>query len=182
MSPAREHAPPRPREISELVLGVDPGSRITGYGVIRCLGRRHQLVESGLIKAGTGALAERLAVIYDGLTEVIDRHQPREMAIEKVFVARSADSALKLGQARGVAIVAAVHQGLSVSEYAARTVKQAVTGTGSASKAQIQHMVRALLGLNQVPSADAADALAIAICHLHTRESEQRVGVAAARR
>jgi crossover junction endodeoxyribonuclease RuvC len=166
---------------SGLVLGVDPGSRITGYGVIRAhevlrgRDRRHQLVESGVIKTGEGDLAVRLAVIYDGLTEVIDRHSPEEMAIEQVFVARSADSALKLGQARGVAIVAAVHRGLVVSEYAARTVKLAVTGTGSATKAQIQHMVRALLGLTRVPPADAADALAIAICHLHTREGERRV-------
>ncbi len=158
-----------------LVMGVDPGSRITGYGLIRDIDRRHQLVESGLIKAGDGDLVGRLAVIYDGLTEVIDRHQPTEMAIEKVFVARSADSALKLGQARGVAIVAAAHRGLKVSEYAARMVKQAVTGTGSASKAQIQHMVRALLRLTELPPSDAADALAIAICHLHTCEVEQRV-------
>ena len=118
---------------------------------------------------------DHLLAIYDGLVEVIDRHRPQEMAIEQVFIARSADSALKLGQARGVAIVAAVRRGLAVSEYAARTVKLAVTGTGSASKAQIQHMVRALLGLTSVPPSDAADALAIAICHIHTRESERRI-------
>ena len=162
-------------ERSGLILGVDPGSRITGYGVIRCLGRSNQLVESGLIKGGDRELPGRLAAIYDGLTEVIDRHRPQEMAIEQVFMARSADSALKLGQARGAAIVAGVHGGLAVSEYAARSVKQAVTGTGSASKAQIQHMVRALLGLTSVPPSDAADALAIAICHIHTREGERRI-------
>lgn len=161
-----------------LVLGVDPGSRITGYGVIRGLERRHQLVESGLIKAGSGDLVERLAAIYDGLTEVIDRHRPQEMAIEQVFVARNAESALKLGQARGVAIVVAAHKGLRVSEYAARRVKQAVTGTGAASKEQIQHMVRALLGLTRVPPSDAADALAIALCHLHTSEGDQRLSIA----
>ena len=162
-------------ERSGLILGVDPGSRITGYGVIRCLGRSNQLVESGLIKGGDHDLPGRLGVIYAGLTQVIHRHRPQEMAIEQVFMARSADSALKLGQARGVAIVAAVHGGLEVSEYAARSVKQAVTGTGSATKAQIQHMVRALLGLTSVPPSDAADALAIAICHIHTRDGERRL-------
>src|SRR5690606_40794776 len=121
--------------------------------------------------------------IYQALTEIIDRYHPEQAAIEQVFMAKNADSALKLGQARGVAIVAAVERGLPVSEYAARSVKQSVVGRGDADKSQVQHMVMTLLKLAAKPQADAADALAIALCHAHTTQSlVQDAGVRGSRR
>jgi crossover junction endodeoxyribonuclease RuvC len=155
-----------------LILGIDPGSRITGYGIIDCLGSTNEYVTSGCIRLTRGfSLPEKLEEIFKGITEIIGQYSPQEMAIEEVFMARNADSALKLGQARGVAIVAAKLQGLPVSEYAAKKVKQAVVGTGAASKEQIQHMVRVLLKLPGNPQQDAADALAIALCHINTTNS-----------
>lgn len=151
-----------------LILGIDPGSRITGYGVINAVGARIDYVASGCIRISGDILAERLQQVYAGVSEVIERYQPQEMAIEQVFMARNADSALKLGQARGVAIVAAANQALPVAEYAARRVKQSVVGNGNADKVQVQHMVAHLLKLPGLPQADAADALAIALCHAHT--------------
>lgn len=150
-----------------IILGIDPGSRVTGYGVICQSGRQLRYLGSGCIRTKSDVLAERLKIIYAGVSEIITQYQPDCFAIEQVFMARNADSALKLGQARGAAIVAAVNQQLPVFEYAARLVKQTVTGTGGAEKQQVQHMVCALLGLNAVPQADAADALAIAITHTH---------------
>ena len=150
------------------VIGIDPGSRLTGYGVIDVDGRKLRYVASGCIRASEGKLPERLAVIYKSVNQLIIEHQPESMAIEDVFLARNPDSALKLGQARGVAIAAGVAQGLPIHEYAARKVKQTVVGTGAAGKEQVQHMVRVLLGLPGTPQADAADALAIAICHVNT--------------
>jgi crossover junction endodeoxyribonuclease RuvC len=123
---------------------------------------------SGCIRPRTGAFVERLGEIYHGVEALIREHAPDEMAIEEVFIASNPASALKLGQARGVAVAAAVAHGLPVTEYAARRVKLAVVGTGSASKTQVQHMVRVLLRLSGSPAADAADALAIAICHVNT--------------
>ncbi len=154
-----------------IILGIDPGSRVTGYGLIRVVGNRHEHVASGCIRTGSGELPVRLERIHSGLAEVIAVHTPAQCAIEKVFVHRSNESALKLGHARGVALLTAVLAGLDVTEYGASTVKQAVVGTGRADKTQVTHMVRALLGLREPLEADAADALAIAICHAHTRGS-----------
>ena len=154
-----------------VILGIDPGSRITGYGVICSKGSKIEHIANGCLKVGDGELADRLSKIYAGLSEVIEIHQPIEMAIEKVFMAKNADSALKLGQARGVAIVASSNRNIPVAEYSARQVKQAVVGRGAADKKQVQHMVAALLRLDHTPGEDAADALAIAICHANTRTS-----------
>lgn len=155
------------------VLGIDPGSRRTGYGIVEVRGRRVSYVGSGCISVGSGALPPRLAEIYRGVSDLVALHQPTELAIEQVFVARNARSALILGQARGVAIAAGVANGLDISEYAARQVKLAVVGTGRASKEQVQHMVQHLLALNGPPQADAADALAIALCHVNTAQPDQ---------
>jgi crossover junction endodeoxyribonuclease RuvC len=158
-----------------IILGVDPGSRITGYGLIRTQGRHIEYLDSGCIRMGEKPLAERLQVIYAGLAEIIATYRPMEFAIEQVFLARNADSALKLGQARGTAIVCAANAGLLVFEYSARQVKQAVVGKGSADKSQVQHMVQALLKLSRKPQADAADALAIALSHSNLRQSMLRL-------
>ena len=151
------------------VLGVDPGSRVTGYGVIDVDGDALRYVASGCIYTARGPFTGRLADIYRGVEEVIAAYSPQEFVVEEVFFARNPQSALKLGQARGVAIAAAVKSTLPVSEYAARAVKQAVVGTGNATKAQVAYMVRALLSLSGEPASDAADALAVAICHVNTR-------------
>ncbi|GGO80704.1 crossover junction endodeoxyribonuclease RuvC [Marinobacterium nitratireducens] len=154
-----------------LILGIDPGSRVTGYGVINQVGGRNDYVASGCIRIRGDELAARLQQVYAGVSEIIETYCPQEMAIEQVFMARNADSALKLGQARGVAIVAGSNRELPVYEYAARKVKQSVVGNGGADKVQVQHMVAHLLKLPGLPQADAADALAIALCHAHTRSS-----------
>ena len=150
------------------VLGIDPGSRLTGYGVIEVVPGGVRYLASGCIRTTSGPFPHRLAEIYEGIAAIIAEHQPGMMAIEEVFLARSPASALKLGQARGVAIAAGVVHGLPVHEYAARTVKQGLVGTGRASKAQVEHMVRVILSLPGPPQADAADALALAICHVNT--------------
>ena len=152
----------------KLILGIDPGSRRTGYGIVECRGNKVHYVASGCINVARFDTPERLKQIYQGLTELIQTYRPDEAAIEQVFMAKNAQSALTLGQARGVAIAAAVNFELPVHEYAARQVKQAVVGTGKASKAQVQHMVSVLLELSGQPQADAADALAIALCHVNT--------------
>jgi crossover junction endodeoxyribonuclease RuvC len=154
-----------------LILGIDPGSRRTGFGVIHHVGSRSEYVSSGVIRIPETALPARLKVIFDSVREIIAKYAPEEMAIENVFMAKSAGSALKLGQARGAAIVAAVSNDLPVFEYEARKVKQSVVGTGAATKQQVQHMVKALLLLPGDPQEDAADALAIALCHAHTHKS-----------
>ncbi len=150
------------------VLGIDPGSRITGYGLIRVDGGSPAFVAAGRIRPPAGAMPARLGRIYGDVTELIATYGADVLAIEDVFLAHNAQSALKLGQARGVAIAAAVAANLEVFEYSARTVKKAVVGTGRATKAQVQHMVRVLLNLGGLPAPDAADALAIAICHVNT--------------
>jgi crossover junction endodeoxyribonuclease RuvC len=149
------------------ILGVDPGLRVTGFGIIERSGSKLQYVTSGCVRSGTGELSTRLKTILDGLAEVIAANAPQEVAIEKVFVNVNAQSTLALGQARGTAICAAVLAGLPVSEYTALQVKQSVVGKGHAGKDQVQHMVRRLLALPGDPSPDAADALACAICHAH---------------
>ncbi len=148
-----------------IILGIDPGSRITGYGVIRAEQGKFQYLDSGCIRTKSDSLPTRLKQIYDGVSQIIELYRPDEMAIEQVFMARNPDSALKLGQARGAAIVATTNHDISVSEYSARQIKQAVVGTGAADKTQVQHMVTALLKLSATPQADAADALGVAICH-----------------
>ena len=149
-----------------IILGIDPGSRKTGFGLISSLGSTQEYIASGTIHIDTTfTLPERLKVIFDSVTEIIQEYSPQEMAIESVFVSKNASSALKLGQARGAAIVAGVNQELPVSEYEAKKIKQAVVGTGSADKAQVQHMVKILLKLPTAPKEDAADALAVALCH-----------------
>lgn len=152
-----------------LILGIDPGSRITGYGVLDVTEPKPKYVTSGCIRTRGDDLAQRLAQVYAGVSEVIGLHAPGEFAIEQVFMSKNADSALKLGQARGTAIVCAANHGLPVSEYGPRQIKQAVTGGGAADKAQVQHMVTAILGLSGTPQADAADALAIALTHAYAR-------------
>lgn len=154
-----------------IILGIDPGSRLTGYGVIRQTGRKLDYLGSGCIRTSVDDLPTRLKRIYAGISEIIIQFQPDMVAIEQVFMAKNADSALKLGQARGAAIVASVNHDLPVFEYAARLVKQTVVGTGSADKVQVQHMVKTLLKLSASPQADAADALAIAITHVHSSQS-----------
>ena len=149
------------------ILGIDPGLRVTGFGVIDRTGSRLAYVTSGCVRSGTGELAARLKAILDGLQEVIAAQRPGEVAIEKVFVNVNAQSTLALGQARGTAICAAVLAGLPVAEYTALQVKQSVVGNGHAKKEQVQHMVKRLLALPGDPSPDAADALACAICHAH---------------
>ena len=149
------------------ILGIDPGLRITGFGIIEQNGANIVYVASGCIKSGGADLPGQLKTILENLREVIGEHRPQQIAIEKVFVNVNPASTLALGQARGTAICAAVDAGLPVSEYTALQVKQAVVGNGHASKEQVQHMVKRLLSLAGAPSADAADALACAICHAH---------------
>ena len=157
------------------ILGIDPGSITTGFGVVDIEGKKTSYVTSGCIRTEGDNLADKLKSIFVYVNEIIDQHQPDEFAIEKVFMARNADSALKLGQARGVAICAASLASLPVHEYAATQVKQSIVGHGRASKDQIQHMVTALLKLQGVPQADAADALAIALCHVNMRDGIARI-------
>ncbi|QHJ13698.1 Crossover junction endodeoxyribonuclease RuvC [Paraglaciecola mesophila] len=154
-----------------IILGIDPGSRITGYGVIQRVGRQQQYLGSGCIRMQGDALAPRLQQIFDGVSQLILQYKPDMFAIEQVFMAKNPDSALKLGQARGAAIVAASNQGLDVAEYSARQIKQSVVGNGNAQKSQVQHMVTFILKLPGTPQADAADALAVALCHSHTNEN-----------
>ncbi|AEA78806.1 crossover junction endodeoxyribonuclease RuvC [Vibrio cholerae] len=154
-----------------VILGIDPGSRVTGYGVIRQQGRHLIYLGSGCIRTSDLELPLRLKQIYAGVSEIITQFQPDAFAIEQVFMAKNADSALKLGQARGSAIVAAVNADLPVYEYAARLIKQAVVGTGAADKSQVQHMVQQMLKLPGKPQADAADALGVAICHANTNKT-----------
>ena len=149
------------------ILGIDPGLRITGFGVIEKSGSRLSYITSGCIKSPAGELPERLYCILQSLREVIAVHQPQQVAVEKVFVNINPQSTLSLGQARGTAICAAVDAGLPVAEYTALQVKQAVVGNGHAVKTQVQEMVKRLLRLSGMPGADAADALACAICHAH---------------
>ena len=150
------------------ILGIDPGLRITGFGVIEKHGQKLAYVASGCVKTDEKAsLPERIRTLLDGIAEVISAHAPHEAAVEKVFVNVNPQSTLLLGQARGAALSALVAADLPVAEYTALQVKQAVVGHGKAAKTQVAHMVVRLLGLPGEPSADAADALACAICHAH---------------
>lgn len=154
------------------IIGIDPGSRCTGYGVIDSDGLRHRYVTSGYIKIGGEELADRLGMIFREISHIVSQWQPQIMAVEQVFVNKNADSALKLGQARGAAICAGIHAGLEIGEYAPRAIKKAVIGKGGADKQQIQQMMKILLNLDALPQSDEADGLAIALCHanhLHVR-------------
>lgn len=152
-----------------IILGIDPGSRFTGYGIIWEKGAQQGCVTYGRIQPTQKNPSDRLYLIYEQLNDIIQTYQPQEIAIEQVFFHINAQSALKLGQARGAALVAAASQALPVTEYSAKQVKQAVVGYGAANKAQVQHMITSLLKLKEKPETDAADALAIALCHCHTR-------------
>ncbi len=157
------------------ILGIDPGSRITGFGIIDTDGRRSVHVASGCIRAGDQALPVRLQIIFAGVQELMARYQPAAVAVEQVFLARNADSALKLGQARAAAICATFGAGAEIHEYAARAVKQAIVGLGSAEKSQVSHMVAVLLNHREALQVDAADALAVALCHAHTQPLKSRL-------
>lgn len=151
------------------ILGIDPGSRVTGYGVIDVHGDRTRHVASGCIRLSDSGFTERLNEIYTRIGALCAEFRPQAVAIEQVFMHRNADSALKLGQARAAAICGTFAGGAALHEYAAREVKQAVVGRGGAHKQQVQHMVRAILSLADEPPPDEADALAVAICHAHSR-------------
>ena len=147
-----------------LILGIDPGSRVTGYGLVDVEGRKPRYVASGCIRLREPSLQLRLQTLYGSIQTLCDQYQPEFSAIEQVFVGRGADAALKLGHARGVAMLGLANAGLDVQEYAARAVKQAVAGSGAADKIQVQSMVCRLLALEKTPPEDAADALAVALC------------------
>jgi crossover junction endodeoxyribonuclease RuvC len=154
------------------ILGLDPGSQRTGFGVIECHGPDYRHVAHGCIAVAGLELAERLRRIFEALQALISEHVPGEIAVERVFVNRNVDSALKLGQARGAALCA-VPQGTPVFEYAPRAIKLALVGSGAAEKVQVAHMIKTLLQLDGKISPDASDALAIAVCHAHTRRLHQ---------
>ncbi len=157
------------------ILGIDPGSRLTGVAVIEVRGDRVVALQHGVIKAGSGAFPERLGLIFNGVRELVAEWQPSEAAIETVFVSHNASSAIKLGQARGAAMCAVIDAGVEVAEYSPRSIKQAIVGRGAADKVQVQHMVRMLLNLSENPTEDAADALAVALCHHHTSGTLERM-------
>lgn len=156
-----------------IILGIDPGSRVTGFGLIQVEGQRLTYLDSGAIRTAAGEFPQRLHTIFEGIRELISQYSPDESAIEKVFMHRNPDSALKLGQARGAAICALTSLDLHVSEYTPAEVKKATVGNGNAAKEQVQHMITALLSLPTTPQEDAADALAIAICHANGRQMRQ---------
>lgn len=161
----------------EAILGIDPGSLVTGWGVIEAEGNRLRHAAHGIIATSTAAgQAERLKQIYRGIQDVIRRYRPAVVSLEKVFFSRNVQSALKLGQARGVAVLAAAESEIGLCEYSATEIKVAVVGYGHATKEQIQKMVIALLGVRGDLRADAADALAAAICHIHRRTYQARIG------
>lgn len=170
--------------VSVRILGLDPGSRRTGFGVIDCRGAELVAVAHGCVNVARSAPVARLRLIFEQLQALLAEHRPLEVAVERVFVSRNADSALKLGQARGAALCA-LPATLPVFEYAPRAVKLAVVGSGAAEKFQVAHMVRALLRLSERPGADACDALAVAVCHAHARRLatllQQRAGARAGR-
>ncbi len=162
------------------VLGIDPGSRITGYGLVEQQGSSLLHVDNGAIFTDKAAdFPGRLKLIFEGISQVICEYRPVAVAVEDVFFSTNVRSALKLGQARGAAIAAAVHAGLPVFEYTALQVKKAVVGEGKAAKEQVQRMLKALLSLPEVAQADASDALAVAVCHINSHALRARTGPAA---
>ena len=157
------------------ILGIDPGSRITGYGVVEFSSGNITHIEHGIISLVSGDMGRRLRDLADGLEKVIERTGPVEMAIERVFVGANAQSALKLGQARGVAILTAARSDMLISEYSPNQIKKAVVGRGHANKNQMKFMVRALLSLSESLTSDSADALAVAICHCNTSSQKTKI-------
>ena len=160
------------------IIGIDPGSRIMGIGIIDSDGRYNKHVFSTCVRMGKESFPERLGIIYRAITDVIQTHQPQQMSIEDVFVSNNPSSALKLGQARGAAICAGVINGLEVHEYTARAVKQSVVGKGSADKDQVMHMVKILLNLSGKLQVDTSDGLAIALCHAHNGAYKTKIAQA----
>ena len=159
------------------VLGLDPGSLRTGYGIVDCVDGREAHVASGCLRVTGINLALRLNFIHEQVALLIERYLPDEVAIERVFMHRNADSALKLGQARGAALAAAAARGAAIYEYAPRAIKLAVVGTGAADKAQVAHMVQVLLAIGKPATSDVSDALAIALCHAQARRSAGRLAM-----
>ncbi|HAY45869.1 MAG TPA: crossover junction endodeoxyribonuclease RuvC [Gammaproteobacteria bacterium] len=157
------------------VLGLDPGSQITGVGIVEQQGTKLVWIAHEAIRLPKGELGERLRVLYERLLEIILQYRPTVMAIEKVFIAKNPHSALVLGHARGVAMLAAVNNGLDVQELAATEIKKSIVGRGRAEKKQVQHMVRVLLSLRESPQEDASDALAAAICQLHMMQMQRAI-------
>jgi crossover junction endodeoxyribonuclease RuvC len=153
------------------IIGLDPGSRITGVGIID----GETLVHAESVRLGSGPMPERLGAIFSRVQGLIECFQPEIAAVETVFMSRNPQAAIKLGQARGAAVCAAVASGLEVHEYAPRAIKQAIVGRGGAGKEQVQHMIRVLLKLTETPAEDAADALAVALCHLHNAQTRSRL-------
>ena len=166
-------APPPPDDVR--ILGLDPGSLITGYAVLECVGASTRYVASGAIRTTSDHFPRRLAEIFEGVAKLTTLYQPEEIAIERAFMHKNADSALKLGQARGAALCATFAAQPRIYEYAPREVKLAVVGTGSAQKKQVQLMVKHLLKLEGSIGPDAADALAMALCHAHSRRLQSFV-------
>ena len=160
------------------ILGIDPGSRLTGFGVVDCVGDRSRYVASGAVKSVDGDFPARLRLIFEAVASLVGEYRPDVVVVESVFMARNASSALKLGHARSAAICATFTRDVEVFEYAPREIKQAIVDTGAASKAQVQHMIRTLLELDGEPSPDAADALAAALCHAHQRQIRATLGAA----
>lgn len=150
------------------ILGIDPGSRITGFGVIEHSAGQSTCLMGGCVRLTALDMPTRLGKLFGEIQEIVRIYKPTELAIEQIFVQKNVQSALKLGQARGVAIAAAIAVNIPVFEYAPRAIKQAIVGKGSADKIQVQHMIQVLLSLNAKPQADAADALAVALCHIHS--------------
>ncbi|MCC5856721.1 MAG: crossover junction endodeoxyribonuclease RuvC [Ectothiorhodospiraceae bacterium] len=161
------------------ILGIDPGSRITGYGVVEGSAQRFRYVASGVIRTAGADFPDRLRIIFQDLDRIIGEYQPDALSVEQVHVRHNVASALKLGQARGAAICAGANRGLPVHEYTPAVVKQALVGSGNADKAQVQYMVRLLLELERTPPEDAADALALALCHLNQERLSGRLARAA---
>lgn len=156
------------RDLPTRILGIDPGSRTTGYGLIDTNGMRSVRIASGCIRVATKPWPDRLGLIFDGVADLVAEYEPHELAVEQLIFARDPTAALKLGQARGAVVCAALKGRLLIHEYSPKSVKQAVVGTGGAEKSQVQHMVRILLSLDAMPGEDEADALAIALCHAHS--------------
>jgi crossover junction endodeoxyribonuclease RuvC len=163
------------------IIGIDPGLRNMGWGVIEVTGSRLRHIANGTIRSGTGELAARLSVLFDALSAVVALHAPTHAAVEQTFVNKDAVATLKLGQARGIALLVPARAGLSVGEYAPNAVKKAVVGVGHADKTQVDHMVKMQLPGVEIDSPDAADALAIAICHAHHAATSQRYEAALAK-
>ena len=162
------------------ILGIDPGSRLTGFGVVDCRGNEARYVASGAVNSVKGDFSDRLRMIFRSVSEIAAEYRPDTVVIESVFMHKNPSSALKLGHARSAAICATFALDIEVIEYAPREIKQAIVGTGAATKAQVQHMITRLLALDGAPSPDAADALAAALCHFNQRQVHERTGQAVA--